>query len=167
MGLYQHIVCATDFSALSKPAIAEADALAVRLDATLHLLHVIEDQATQALAARASGLTVGDLTDEFARRAECDLRSEAARCRAPVITACAVGRPAAAIIDYAERHHADLLVAGTHGRGGIATVLLGSVAENLVRHAPCPILLIRSGVRCSSAIPDSNATAASRRITPV
>ena len=51
--------------------------------------------------------------------------------------------PAAAIVDYARREQIDLIVMGTHGRGGVAHLLMGSVAERVVRTAPCPVLTVR------------------------
>jgi nucleotide-binding universal stress UspA family protein len=51
--------------------------------------------------------------------------------------------PAPAIVDYAQRRKADLIVMGTHGRGGGAHLLMGSVAERVVRTAPCPVLTVR------------------------
>ena len=51
--------------------------------------------------------------------------------------------PAAAIVDYAKDKRIDLIVAGTHGRGGVARLLLGSVTERVVRTAPCPVLTVR------------------------
>jgi nucleotide-binding universal stress UspA family protein len=51
--------------------------------------------------------------------------------------------PAAAIVDYAQREPIDLIVTGTHGRGAVSHLLLGSVAERVVRTAPCPVLTIR------------------------
>ena len=60
--------------------------------------------------------------------------------RAVVLTSNA---PAAAIVDYAAQERIDLIVAGTHGRGGVAHLLMGSVAERIVRTAPCPVLTVR------------------------
>jgi nucleotide-binding universal stress UspA family protein len=54
------------------------------------------------------------------------------------------GNPGDAIIDYAKEHGGDLIVMGTHGRTGLRHLLMGSVAEHVVRHAPCPILIVRS-----------------------
>jgi nucleotide-binding universal stress UspA family protein len=51
--------------------------------------------------------------------------------------------PAAAITAYAEEHHVDLVLMGTHGRRGVAHLFLGSVAERVVREAPCPVLVVR------------------------
>ena len=55
-----------------------------------------------------------------------------------------LGRPVDEIVDYAHEHAIDLIVIATHGRTGLAHVLLGSVAERIVREAPCPVLTIRS-----------------------
>ena len=52
--------------------------------------------------------------------------------------------PAVAIADYARQHGIDLIVMGTHGRGAVAHVLLGNVAERVVRTAPCPVLTVRN-----------------------
>ena len=51
--------------------------------------------------------------------------------------------PAVAIVDYARRERIDLIVTGTHGRGAVAHLLMGSVAERVVRTAPCPVLTVR------------------------
>jgi nucleotide-binding universal stress UspA family protein len=51
--------------------------------------------------------------------------------------------PAVAIVDYAARGKIDLIVTGTHGRGGVAHMVMGSVAERIVRTAPCPVLTVR------------------------
>ena len=62
--------------------------------------------------------------------------------------------PAAAIADYAKEERIDLIVMGTHGRGAIAHLLLGSVAERVVRSAPCPVLTVRSPER-EFVVPDA------------
>jgi universal stress protein A len=53
------------------------------------------------------------------------------------------GEPAREVVQFAEREHVDLIVLGTHGRTGLARVLMGSVAENVVRRAPCPVLVVK------------------------
>jgi len=54
-----------------------------------------------------------------------------------------VGTPAGSIVEYAAGHDIDLVVMGTHGRGGVSHLLMGSVAERVVRTAPCPVLTVR------------------------
>ena len=59
---------------------------------------------------------------------------------------------------YADLYDADLIVMGTHGRGGIAHVLMGSVAEQVVRAAPCPVLLVRAPKPVAAVVPGAEAT---------
>jgi nucleotide-binding universal stress UspA family protein len=150
MSDYQRIVCATDFSALSKAAVAHANELASRLGATLYLIHVVEDAAVPAWIPRLRGMAPADLIEEWIRGAEADLQAIAGRCTAPVVTECRFGQPAPEILDYVRRHRADLLVAGSHGRRGPKPAVLGGVAERLAQQAPCPVLLIR-GVPAAAA----------------
>lgn len=62
-----------------------------------------------------------------------------------VVTAVEVGQPANQIIDYANQHHADLIVIPSHGHAGMKRALLGSVAERVIRHATCPVLVLHRG----------------------
>ena len=140
---YKHIVCATDFSASSADAVRHADQLARQAGATLHLLHVVQDPLQQPWAAKAYVMNLGDLTAEWQSHAEKELAKIAAGCSAQTVTACRVGRPVTEILRYVDEVHADLLVAGTHGHGVIAHLILGSVAERLIRQANCPVLTVR------------------------
>jgi nucleotide-binding universal stress UspA family protein len=54
-----------------------------------------------------------------------------------------IGAPSSSIVEYADGHGIDLIVMGTHGRGGMSHLLMGSVAERVVRTAPCPVLTVR------------------------
>jgi nucleotide-binding universal stress UspA family protein len=62
-------------------------------------------------------------------------------------------RPASAILAYAGDAHIDLIVAGTHGRSGFADMFMGSVAQEIVRKAPCPVLTVRQSVEEPAALP--------------
>src|SRR4029077_3244661 len=66
----------------------------------------------------------------------------------------ASGAPALTVVKYAELNHIDLIVTGTHGRGAVAHLLLGSVAERIVRTAPCPVLTVRHPER-EFVVPDA------------
>ena len=55
--------------------------------------------------------------------------------------------PAAAIVEYAKEHNIDLVILGTHGRGAMAKLFMGSVAERVTRYAPCPVLVVRAKKR--------------------
>lgn len=121
------IVLATDLSESSAAAARVAVDYAHRLGARLHLLHVLWPP-----------------TDPAPRPALERLAAEL-RAVAPVVTAVESGVPVAEkIVGYAARHRAGLIVVGTHGRSGVTRALLGSVAERVVRTAPCPVLTVPS-----------------------
>ncbi|CAI48420.1 UspA domain protein [Natronomonas pharaonis DSM 2160] len=72
-------------------------------------------------------------------------REQATAADTAVTTASVVGRPARAIVDYAEDNDIDHIVVGSHGRSGVSRMLLGSVAETVVRRSPVPVTVARSG----------------------
>jgi universal stress protein A len=144
---YQRIVCATDFSPASELAVSRADDLAKRLGATLHLLHVVLDPLQEAWTAEGFALGLGDLVEARVREAELKLEALAAKCASTTVTACRVGRPVQQILDYVGEVKGDLLVVGSHGHGFVAHMLLGSVAERVIRQAPCPVLTVRGSSR--------------------
>lgn len=118
------ILCATDFSASSEAAIQTARDYAKHFGAGLHLLHVVS-----ALADPNPPPLLKALENEVGAAV-------------PVVAAVELGTPAAQIVEYAERNRIDLIILGTHGRTGVTRVLLGSVAERVVRTAPCPVLTV-------------------------
>jgi universal stress protein A len=151
---FKNILVATDFSEVSDVALSYGRTLAEQFGATLHVVHVVEDLArmtftTDGLVTPIPGLQKGL---EDAARTELDAalarvhgpgpRPQAAR----VITSNA---RAAAIVDYAKNASIDLIVIGTHGRGGMSRLLLGSVAERVVRTARCPVLTVNHHERGS------------------
>ena len=113
------ILVPTDFGQASDAALAQARELAAGLGASVHVVHVLEN------AQRA---------DALAASLEAGLGHE---------TALLSGPTAPAIVEYATNRAFDLIVMGTHGRTGVAHLLLGSVAEQVVRTAPCPVLTVR------------------------
>lgn len=142
----KNILVATDFGEASDAALAYGRALARTFDATLHVLHVTED-IYRRLAADTYIATMPDLQkeiDESARKRLDALLIDNDPTPLPtkpvVVTAAA---PALAIVNYASTARVDLIVVGTHGRGAIAHLLMGSVAERVIRTAPCPVLIVR------------------------
>jgi nucleotide-binding universal stress UspA family protein len=121
----REILAATDFSMPSHQAFEAALALAQHFGARLHVLHVISDSSKQGMAhAQLDALTAE--------------QSDAIKMVRTVL----VGHAASEIVKYAGHENIDLIVLGTHGRGGLARVLMGSVAEAVVRTAPCQVLTI-------------------------
>lgn len=148
---FRHILCATDFSDTAARALAHATALATRYDARLTLLHVVP-VFEESLPA---GLTVGRASAGWLRDEVLGVmhRAVAQTGAAAIDPALLVeeGRPDAVIVAQAAALPADLLVLGTHGRGGFTRLMLGSVAEKVVRTAACPVLTIPPAAASSTA----------------
>ena len=138
MILLKQILVATDFSDTSAAALDYGRALARTFGASLHLLHVMENPFLRPMAGdphAIQGATLrrvaGRLTDDdrYALHATAVLETS--------------DNPADAIVQYARARGIDLIVMGTHGRSAVAQILVGSVAERVVRMAPCPVLTVR------------------------
>jgi nucleotide-binding universal stress UspA family protein len=140
------ILVPTDFSATADAALDYAFALAERFGASVLLLHVLDDPfVADGMAAEAYITEAPVLRTAMLQEAREKL-SHRTGPRAPRVraeTEVLFGHGARTIADYAAEHGADLIVMGTHGRTGMAHLLLGSVAEQLVRTAPCPVLTVR------------------------
>jgi universal stress protein A len=140
----KRILVPTDFSDPSAEALATALAFGQSSGATLDLVHVAVE-ATYALPPPVDVATLPiDMSKVLARAAE-GLAAEEAQVRAAGVaceTATLVGRPETEIVARATETHADLIIMGTHGRSGLAHVLLGSIAERVVQHSPCPVLIV-------------------------
>lgn len=141
----KRILVPTDFSETLAAALKDALPLAAEFGAELHVLHVLDMTAGQFFAAEMAMVPSPAIEAEARQRAEAELatlltRDEIANYRARLVTE--QGAPFAAIIRYAREHEVDLIVMGTHGRGAVAHLIIGSVAENVVRKAPCPVLTI-------------------------
>jgi nucleotide-binding universal stress UspA family protein len=140
----KRILVPTDFSDPSQEALGTAMAFAERFGATLDLVHV----AVEATYALPPPLDVASLPIDIGaslERAAVGLAAEEARVREAGIacdSATLVGRADREIVARARSTGADLIVMGTHGRSGLAHALLGSNAERVVQHAPCPVLIV-------------------------
>jgi nucleotide-binding universal stress UspA family protein len=142
--MFARILVATDFSAPSDAALAHARRLAERTGAGLHVLHVVDNMFLRAV--------LGDPRDyEMAGLRQLQDRVPAAAGEPPPILAVERSdEPADEITSYARTHAIDLIVMGTHGRGRMAHLLLGSVAEKVARTAPCPVLTMREAPRATA-----------------
>jgi nucleotide-binding universal stress UspA family protein len=140
------VLVATDFGAASDTALRYGRELARAFHATLDVLHVTQDLFLMASTGyEFASLPVGVQQDvERAAQHQADgLLTDEDRRDLEAKAVCIAGNtPAAAIITYAVDHKADLIVIGTHGRGGLAHLFMGSVAERVVRLAPCPVLTV-------------------------
>jgi len=141
------ILVATDFSEPSDAALAYGRELATRFGATLHVLHVVENVYANTLGAEnyvavAPGLQEQLEVDARQRLKELLIDSDKSG-PATVSVVMTATSPAFAIVNYAKDHAIDVIVTGTHGRGAFAHLIMGSVAERVVRFAPCPVLTVR------------------------
>jgi universal stress protein A len=140
------ILLPTDFSALSVTATKYACELTAKFDAELHLLHMLEIHA-DLTPTFEMGLALPSFTKETKAAAEralaavLDPQWSAGR---SVKLSVLEGSPKLEIIRYAREQHIDLIVLSTHGRTGLPHIVMGSVAENVVRTAPCPVLTVRA-----------------------
>jgi nucleotide-binding universal stress UspA family protein len=143
----RNILYATDFSPSAELAFAHATDFARRLGARLHMLHVVAlhsdvpydpmfySPATDEAYARAEMTALRGLQELAASPAATGVDVLPVVLRSPF--------PGTAIVEYAQRNASDLVVMGTHGRRGPSRLLLGSRAEEVLRHAPCPVLTLR------------------------
>ena len=144
--VFRKILMPTDFSDTAGTALYYAKELAHQFNAELHLLHVAEDPALVAgwpVMPSGPASEVGEEVAAFREELKKLLGSDN---RTPLKTEVHVifGQPTGlAISRFAAEHEFELIVMGTHGRGPLTHALMGSVAEHVVRSAPCPVLTIR------------------------
>jgi nucleotide-binding universal stress UspA family protein len=143
----KNILVATDFGEAADSALCYGRELAGRFGATLHVLNVVENFYVTTFGAETYAAIVPEMQrelDNAARKrldeALIDSDGSGPPTKAAVVTS---GSPAYAIVDYAREHGIDLIVMGTHGRGALAHLMMGSVAERVVRLASCPVLTVR------------------------
>ena len=163
MSRVKRLLVPTDFSATSEIAFNYALDMAARDGASIHLLHVIEDASFAAAYPDGLYVELPGLRDQLIGEAQKRLDAVAAACAAAKVEAATqviVGRPSDAITAEANTRGTDLIVMGTHGRGGFAHLMLGSVAERVLRTAQCPVLIVRDTSRAADIIA---ADAVSRR----
>ncbi len=143
MMTFQRIACAVDFSEESRAAVADAAELARRFGVELTLVHVHLPPPQAAIDALGSS-ELAELDAEEVEQQLAVWKAEAERLAdRPVKTALLAGSPGSELVRYARDRHVDLIVLGTHGRTGLRRAVLGSVAEHVVRHAHCPVLVVR------------------------
>ena len=143
----QHILVPTDFSEPSQIAVKYAKAFAETFNASLHVLHVIEESSfVYTWTSPEGSLVVPNMQEELEKSAKAQIgtvltQSEQTKYKARLVTL--TGSPFVEIVRYSKANGIDMIVMGTHGRGPIAHMLMGSVAEKVVRKAPCPVLTVR------------------------
>ena len=140
-----NVLVATDFSETSASALNYGREFARTFGATLHVLHVVENALMWA-GPEAGGFDFIQLQAELAANARATLDrivTAEDRVQLKAVTAVRTGSsPAILIAEYAKAEGIDIILVGTHGRGMIGHLLMGNVAEKVVRIAPCPVLTV-------------------------
>lgn len=143
---FKHILVPTDFEASSLEAVETAVSLARAFESKLTLLHVWEIPIYPYMEFMLNSEVVAGVEDRAIRR----LAEWLEKVRQDVPSAeskLKTGMPWGGILDAISEEGPDLVVMGTHGRRGVSHVLLGSVAEKVVRLSPVPVLTVRSGAK--------------------
>ena len=149
MVVLKNVLVATDFSEPSVVAMAYGRDLARSYGAALHVLHVVEDVLTRygPEMGLISPAVQTDLEATARRDLDAAITDDDRRTLKIVSTVETHGNIPHGIVEYAKRQQIDLIVVGTHGRGAMKQLLMGSVAERVVRTAPCPVLAVRERER--------------------
>jgi nucleotide-binding universal stress UspA family protein len=140
-----HLLIPTDFSTSAEQALDYAIRLARPLNARLTVLHVIQPVP---MGGAGMGIVLPEIyLQEVKEGVQSSMEEALARVTAAGLTAERIvlyGTPFQEIIETAKARQVDLIVMGTHGRTGLIYVLLGSVAEQVIRLAPCSVLVVRA-----------------------
>jgi nucleotide-binding universal stress UspA family protein len=144
----KEILVAIDFSSASREALASARALAGRFGARLNLLYAIEPPTLPQWGYAHLALREAKLRREAQTRLQKLAHEPGLALQSlPTIEVRTGSSAESAICDAASERKADLIVIGTHGADRVRHALIGSTAERVVRHAPCPVLVVREGNR--------------------
>lgn len=146
----KNILVPTDFSEYSAAAIPFAESLGVQKKATIHMLHVIADVSVGLVSDVAPFAGLGRPAGAAPSTREVAMREELNRFVSEHVDeytyieqAIVTGQPEKEILRYVRDHHIDLIIMATHGRTGLAHILIGSIAEKIVRHSPVPVLTVK------------------------
>ena len=149
--MYDRILVPVDGSATANRGLDEALKVAAKLGSTVRVIHVVDDMS-MAVAAGTLAMNVGELLMSLASAGE-QILSDAKRTAQlrglsveTVMRHCTAGRVSDLILEEASLWPCDLIVIGTHGRRGAGRLLLGSDAEQVLRRASAPVLLVREPV---------------------
>jgi nucleotide-binding universal stress UspA family protein len=149
MKVFRRILHATDFSEASRPALVKAIALARQNRAPLTIVHALAPSVMpvggeMTYVPPGTYEAIDQSARQYARKRLATLTDRAKKAGVRATPLLLDGTPHEQISRAARRTRADMVVIGTHGRTGLAKVLLGSVAERVIRFAPCPVLTVRS-----------------------
>jgi len=149
----KNVLVATDFGEAADAALTYGKALAAAFGATVHVIHVADNMFLRPVVGDPRGLE-----EAAAKRVKSRLMDWDRGAPAPRVVVETSDDPAEAIVRYSAAADIDLIITGTHARRGVAHALLGSVAEQVVRNASCPVLTVKHPER-EFVVPDVDADA--------
>jgi nucleotide-binding universal stress UspA family protein len=166
----RRILLPTDYSDLARNAAAYARSLAEMCGATLHVVHVVERVPVVILGAGSSAVALavpGPEAPAAAREAmDRFVRDQLAELAVPVVAHVLEGSPDVQIARYAVEASIDLIVIGTHARGVVKRIFLGSTSKSVLEHAPCPVLMVPLVLVESEGTPDGATDARRAEVSP-
>ncbi len=140
--MYDTILIATDGSDHADNVVDNAIELASRFNATLHAIYVVDRSGVPTTSADMRDSIIKEF-EEVGDRALADIQTQVDATDIDLVTQKVEGNPSEEILEYTDANNIDLIVMGTHGRRGLQHVLMGSVAEKVVRDTTVPVHLIR------------------------
>lgn len=150
----KNVLFATDFSATSESALPYASAICRRFGSTLHVAHVLSDINLLLMTGGVDYVCVGTVFEDAHNEAVEKVKHVTARLgEIRHRTYVRHGQVWTNLAEIVAANQIDLIVVGTHGRTGLGKLLLGSVAEDILRHAPCPVLTVGPGVCGRARLP--------------
>jgi nucleotide-binding universal stress UspA family protein len=142
----RRILVPTDFSDPAAAALRYGRALAEEFGSTLYLMHIVPEPYVYPWGTEVSTLPLVDLLAQSETQAAERLKAladDTGALSGRIKTVTAIGTPVDRILQYQADEGIDLIVMGTHGRGAVGHLLLGSVAERIVRRSPVPVLTVK------------------------
>lgn len=150
----RNVLFATDFSPISEAALPYATAICRRFGSTLHAAHILSDTTLLMATGGVDYVSMGTIFDSAQAEARERLERTMAQCEGIAHRSYIGHGPVWSCLDgIIQQSEIDLIVVGTHGRTGLGRLLLGSVAENILRRAPCPVLTVGPKVSGRAKLP--------------
>jgi nucleotide-binding universal stress UspA family protein len=144
MMAFKRVLIAVDDSPIAARAADVATELARTLGAELAFVHAVDSSEAYAPESGVPAAELIALAEQDGKKLLEQFRQRAAQEGSSPLTFSSVGKPAHEILKAAKDWPADIIVLGSHGRGGVKRMVLGSVAEGVMRHAACPVLVVRA-----------------------
>jgi nucleotide-binding universal stress UspA family protein len=151
----KNVLYATDFSSISESALPYATLICRHFGSMLHVAHILSETNLLLMTGGVDYVCVGTVYEDAHTEAQGKIHQVATRIgEIPHRTYVRRGQVWENLSSIVAENAIDLIVIGTHGRTGLGTLLLGSVAENILRHAPCPVLTVGPGIRGRARLPE-------------